>query len=125
ALLLSAPVFSSSSAEGEPVDVTGMIMHHIKDAHEWHILSYPDASGVKQHVSVSLPIILIAGGVKVFSSKRYNHEDAPVEILTPEGNKEYYYANTDLGYGIFHETIYKLNSAGTLDFNPEGYPTNA
>ncbi|PWH85533.1 F0F1 ATP synthase subunit A [Brumimicrobium oceani] len=124
-LLLSTPVFSSSSAEGEPVDVTGMIMHHIKDAHEWHILSYPNENGVKQHVSVPLPIILIDGGVKVFSSKRFYHEDAPIEIVTPEGNKDHYYANPELGYGIFHETIYKLNDSGQLDFNAEGYPTNA
>lgn len=125
ALLLSAPVFSSSSVEGEPVDVTGMIMHHIKDAHEWHILSYPGESGVKEHVSVSLPIILIDGGVKVFSSKRFYHEETPVEIVTPEGNKDYYFANTKLGYGMFHETIYNLNSDGLLEFNAEGYPVNA
>src|SRR5690554_4437031 len=87
-LLLSAPVFSSSSEEKEPIDVTGMIMHHIKDAHEWHILSYPDANGEKQHVSINLPVILIDNGVKVFSSKRLYHENDPVEITTPEGGED-------------------------------------
>ncbi len=124
-LLLSAPVFSSSSAEGEPIDVTEMIMHHIKDAHEWHILSYPDNNGVKQHVSVSLPIILIDGGLKVFSSKRLYHESAPVEVVVADGKKDYYVANEELGYGIFHETIYKLNSAGMLDFDTEGHVLNS
>lgn len=125
AFLLSAPVFSNSSEEGEKVDVTGMIMHHIKDAHEWHILSYPDANGVKQHVSVNLPIILIDGGVKVFSSKKLYHVNEPIEIDTPEGGKDYYFANNELGYGIYHENIYKLNEAGLLDFDTEGHVLNA
>lgn len=124
-LLLSAPVFSNSPEEGEQVDVTGMIMHHIKDAHEWHILSYDDANGVKQHVSVNLPIILIDGGIKVFSSKRFYHEEEPIEIVTPEGGKDHYLVNTELGYGVFHETIYKLNSSGLLDFDVEGHVLNA
>jgi F-type H+-transporting ATPase subunit a len=124
-LLLSAPVFSSSSEDGEPVDVTEMIMHHIKDAHEWHILTYTDDNDGKQHVSIHLPIILIDGGIKVFSSKRFYHEEAPIEILTPEGKKDHYYANQELGYGIYHENIYKLNEAGVLDFDTEGHATNA
>lgn len=123
-LLLSAPVFSSSSEEKEPIDVTGMIMHHIKDAHEWHILSYPDANGEKQHVSINLPVILIDNGVKVFSSKRLYHENDPVEITTPEGGEDYYFANEELGYGIFHENIYKLNEQGRLDFDAEGHVIN-
>ena len=127
ALLLSAPVFSNSSEkveEVEKVNVTEMIMHHIKDAHEWHILSYTDANDGKQHVSVHLPIILIDGGIKVFSSKRFYHEEAPIEIITPNGKKDYYLANTELGYGIHHEKIYKLNSAGLLDFDAEGHALN-
>jgi F-type H+-transporting ATPase subunit a len=124
-LLLSAPVFSSSSAEGEPVDVTEMIMHHIKDAHEWHVLTYTDDNDGKQHVSVHLPIILIDGGIKVFSSKRFYHEEEAIEILTPEGETDHYLVNQELGYGIFHEEIYKLNKAGLLDFDVEGHVTNA
>ncbi|HZH86725.1 MAG TPA: F0F1 ATP synthase subunit A [Brumimicrobium sp.] len=124
-LLLSAPVFSSSSEEGEKVDVTEMIMHHIKDAHEWHILSYTDGNDVKQHVSVPLPIILIDGGLKVFSSKRLYHEGETIEIITPEGKKDHYIANSELGYGIYHENIYKLNSAGLIDFDAEGHSLNA
>ncbi|WP_107039540.1 F0F1 ATP synthase subunit A [Brumimicrobium mesophilum] len=124
-LLLSAPVFSSSSEEGEPVDVTEMIMHHIKDAHEWHILTYTDDNDGKQHVSVHLPIILIDNGIKVFSSKRFYHEEDAIEIVNAEGKKDHYLVNRELGYGIFHENIYKLNQAGLLDFDAEGHATNA
>src|SRR5690554_990462 len=108
ALLISAAGSSGSSQGRERGDVRGMRMHHIKDAHEWHILSYPDANGEKQHVSINLPVILIDNGVKVFSSKRLYHENDPVEITTPEGGEDYYFANEELGYGIFHENIYKL-----------------
>ena len=124
-MLLSSPVFSSSSAEDEPVDVTEMIMHHIKDAHEWHVLTYTDDNDNKQHVSVHLPIILIDNGLKVFSSKRLYHQDGAIEIVNPEGEKDHYYVNEKLGYGIFHENIYKLNQAGLLDFDDEGHATNA
>ncbi|HLV42565.1 MAG TPA: F0F1 ATP synthase subunit A [Brumimicrobium sp.] len=123
-LLLSAPVFSNSPEEGENVDVTEMIMHHIKDAHEWHILSYPGENDVKQHVSVPLPIILIDNGIQVFSSKRLYHEKEAIEIVTIDGGKDHYVANEELGYGMFHEKIYKLNAAGLLDFDSEGNVTN-
>lgn len=124
AILLSVPVFSTPSEESEEVDVTGMIMHHIKDAHEWHILSYPAENGEKKHVSINLPVILIDNGVKVFSSKRLYHETAPIEIETLNGEKDYYSANPALGYGIYHENIYKLNEAGLLDFDAEGHVMN-
>lgn len=123
-LLLSAPVFSSSSEEGEPVDVTGMIMHHIKDAHEWHILSYPGDDGVKHHVSVPLPVILIDNGLQVFSSKKLYHAQEAVEVELADGKIDHYVANEELGYGMFHEKIYKLNAAGLLDFDAEGHVLN-
>src|SRR5690554_5290501 len=120
-LLLSAPVFSSSSEEGEPVDVTEMIMHHIKDAHEWHILTYTDDNDGKQHVSVHLPIILIDNGLQVFSSKRLYHEESPIQITNAEGEEDHYYLNSELGYAVYHETIYKLNQNGELDFDEAGH----
>jgi F-type H+-transporting ATPase subunit a len=125
AFLLSAPVFSSSSEEGEPVDVTEMIMHHIKDAHEWHVLTYTDDNDGKQHISIHLPIILIDGGIKVFSSKRLYHEGEAIEIVTSEGEEDHYLVNRELGYGLYHENIYKLNKAGLLDFDDESHSTNA
>lgn len=123
-LLLSAPVFSGSSSDGEPVDVTEMIMHHIKDAHEWHVLTYTDDNDGKQHVSIHLPIILLDDGLKVFSSEKLYHSGEVVDV-TVHGKKDHYYANKELGYAVFHETIYKLNQEGVLDFDEEGHATNA
>ena len=54
---------NNKESEEKDFDVNGMIMHHIKDAHEWHLWG-PEHGGT----SIYLPIILIDGGVKVFSS---------------------------------------------------------
>ncbi len=46
-----------------------MILDHIVDAHEWHILSYNDF-----HLSIPLPVILLDNGKLVsFSSGRFHH----------------------------------------------------
>jgi len=123
-LLVSAPVFSASSEGGEEIDVNEMIMHHIKDAHEWHIITLEDENGNDNHVSIPLPIILIDNGLQVFSSSTLYHDAEEIPVTTEEGKEEHYLANTALGYGVYHENIYNLNESGELDFH-EGYPTNA
>jgi F-type H+-transporting ATPase subunit a len=109
--------FNTSFANGgKEEDKSAFIMHHIKDAHEWHIMG---------ETSVYLPVILFDGGMKVFSSKSLY--DGEVKTAT---NKEGelldfdYVANTELGYGMFHEKIYKLNNEGNLIFHGE-HPENA
>lgn len=115
--LVALNVTASSSDEG--VDVNEMIMHHIKDAHEWHIMGPDHGEGA---VVVPLPIILIDGGLKVFSSSKLYHG----ELHHVPGHKdEHYFANEELGYGIYHEKIYKLDEAGVLNFDAEGHVTNA
>ena len=108
--------FNTSFANGgKEEDKSEFIMHHIKDAHEWHIMG---------ETSVYLPVILFDGGMKVFSSKSLY--DGEVKTAT---NKEGelldfdYVANTELGYGMFHEKIYKLNNEGNLIFHGE-HPEN-
>jgi len=46
------------------------LFDHIRDAHEWHILTFKD-----HHVSVYLPVILVSknNGLVVFSSKQFHH----------------------------------------------------
>ena len=51
--LFSSPSFSSSNSEKE-FNVSEMIMHHVKDAHEWHLWG-PEHGGT----SIYLPVILI------------------------------------------------------------------
>jgi len=116
--LVSFTAFAGSSEDGK-VDVSEMIMHHIKDAHEWHIMGPDHGEG---SVVVPLPIILIDGGLKVFSSSHLYHGDVE-SFINEEGKEEHYLANKELGYGIYHEKIYKLNEAGLLDFE-HGHPIN-
>lgn len=108
-----------AGSSGEKVDVQEMIMHHVKDAHEWHIMGPDHGEGA---VVIPLPIILLDEGLKVFSSNKLYHADL-VEFES-DGHKDYYFANRELGYGIHHEKIYKLNDAGKLDFE-HGHAINA
>ena len=55
----------------EEFNATEYIMEHVKDSHEWHILTKKDGS----HVSVKLPVILYSkhSGLHAFSSKKLAH----------------------------------------------------
>lgn len=52
----------------EPLDMQKYLFGHIADAYDWHITT---VNG--HHVSIPLPVILIDGGVQVFSSKKLEH----------------------------------------------------
>lgn len=55
--------------EKEEFKAGEMIVEHIIDAHEWHILSYGDF-----HLTVPLPVILWHnGGLHVFMSSKFHH----------------------------------------------------
>ena len=52
-------VFANEShKEEKEFNVGEMIMHHIKDAHEWHLFG-PEHGGT----SIYLPVILLDGGL--------------------------------------------------------------
>jgi F-type H+-transporting ATPase subunit a len=96
-------------------------MHHIKDAHEWHLYG-PEHGGT----SIYLPIILLDNGLKTFSSSHFYHGQ-PVTIENKEyGVSMHYVKGTGPAseYAMFHEEIYKLNEAGLLEFKGE-HPHNA
>jgi F-type H+-transporting ATPase subunit a len=51
-----------------------VIMEHIQDSHDWHILDYHGADGQEHTVSISLPVILITNGhFDVFMSGAFEH----------------------------------------------------
>lgn len=121
-LLVGVLLFSNSFAAGhasEEVElakrefnVTEMIMHHISDAHEWHLWG-----GHHDGKSIYLPIILIDGGLKTFSSSHFYHGEHATAI-DHKTNKEVEYVKgvgPAAAYGMFHEEIYKLNN-GELAF---------
>lgn len=74
-----------------------MILDHVKDAHDWHIM---DISG--HPVSIPLPVILYDNGLHIFSSSKFEHGHAVVES---KGN---YYA-------LHHGHVYKTNPQGTIE----------
>jgi F-type H+-transporting ATPase subunit a len=74
------------------------IMHHIADAHDWHLWGQGEKS-----VSIPLPVILWDNnGLNVFMSSKFHHNEAIVES---NGN---YYIN-------YHEKIYKTDANGTIE----------
>ena len=84
----------SGEATFNPVPV---IMHHISDAHAWHLWGEGEKS-----VTIPLPVILWDNGLQVFMSSKFHHNEAVVES---NGN---YYIN-------FHEKIYKTDANGTIN----------
>ncbi len=77
ALILALPAISSDhpvavESDGEESFVAGeFILDHIKDSHEWHILTKPDG----EHLAVYLPVILYSqnSGLNFFMSGKLAH----------------------------------------------------
>jgi F-type H+-transporting ATPase subunit a len=78
-----------------------MIMHHVQDAHSWHIMG---------HISVPLPVILYSkkGGLELFSSAVFM-DDAH------EPNKIYHSEKSGYDYKLIHEHLKIVNASGTED----------
>jgi F-type H+-transporting ATPase subunit a len=112
--------FSFANEEKE-FNVSEMIMHHIKDAHEWHLYG-PEHGGT----SIYLPVILMDNGLKTFSSKHLYHGEEVTVDVKEEGGSLHYIKGVGpaAGYAMYHEEIYKLNAAGELHFDGE-HPHNA
>ena len=80
-------------------DVNEMIMHHIKDSHEFHIM---DIDG--HAVSFPLPIILwTENGLVTFLSSEFDHDDSGNVIVEKKGqefikyHEKIFYANNTVG----------------------------
>lgn len=91
--------------EEKEFNVGEMIMHHIKDAHEWHLWGGHDNS-----VSIYLPVIIFDGGMKTFSSSHFYHGKHKTVFDETKKEEVAYYAGVGPaeGYALFHEKIYKL-----------------
>ena len=100
-------------------NVNEMIMHHVKDAHEWHLWG-----SEHEGVSLHLPVIFYDNGFKVFSASHFYHGLRVVEKEANTGEKLSFYIGEGPaeGYALFHEKIYRL-SDGKLHFE-QGHPHN-
>lgn len=101
--------------EKREFNVSEMIMHHIGDAHEWHLWG-----GGHEGTSIYLPVILIDGGLKVFSSKHFYH-GTPVK---EHGHEYVIGVGPAEGYAMMHEKVYQLDEHGALHIEG-GHPHNA
>lgn len=77
----------------EKFDVGSFIMHHIADAHDWHIIG---------NISLPLPVILwTEKGWVVFLSSAFHHDDAGTVVVERKGmrfvkyHEKIYYATTE------------------------------
>ncbi len=97
-LVNSSIVSASEKKEGDndkKFDPKEMIMHHVKDAHEFHLWDWNGKS-----VSIPLPIILWTdNGLTTFMSSAFHHDDSGKEVVEKDGTK----------FVKFHEKIYQLN----------------
>lgn len=114
-VIISSSVLHASEnkegAEHKKFDAKEMIMHHVKDAHAFHLF---DWNGVP--VALELPVILYSNGLTTFSSGEFHHDDSGSHIVEKGGNK----------FAKLHEKIYQLNAGETkLILNEEHHPKNA
>lgn len=91
----------------EEFNTNEVIMHHIADAHDWHLFDKVDKeTGEKHAVSVPLPVILYYHGhLDVFMSSKFEHGHATVK-------------KDDREYKLYEGKIY-IAKQGALNFNKE------
>ena len=70
-------LMASASPEGEAYDPVPTIMHHLKDAHDWHLFDLKGDDGENHAVSIPLPVILYSAeaGFDVFMSSAFHHDE--------------------------------------------------
>ena len=103
--LFASEAHADDAHEEKPFDAVKVIMHHISDAHDFHILDYTDDAGVDHPVSIPLPVILYTeGNLDVFMSSEFNHGHSEVV----RGNRT---------YKLDHGHVVELNGAHPIDFS--------
>ncbi|MFH7011577.1 F0F1 ATP synthase subunit A [Flavobacterium sp. FlaQc-52] len=95
-------------AQDPKAKVDAFIDHHLQDSHDFVFFS--DEKENKNY-GFPLPVILIDGGLKIFSSSKLHHGEAVAEV---DGSF----------YKLAHGKIYKTDAAGTINFDEHGHPTN-
>ncbi|MBI2258007.1 MAG: F0F1 ATP synthase subunit A [Flavobacteriia bacterium] len=119
-LIFSSFYVSASDSSEEKFNVGEMIMHHIKDAHEWHLWGEGHSG-----TSIYLPVIVLNNGLQVFSSSNLYH-GTEVEAVDIKSGKKITYLKGEgsaSNYALYHEKIYSLKN-GDLQFE-DGHVHNA
>ena len=92
----------SFESEFDPLE---MIMHHISDSHEWHIISLKTKEGEHKSITLPLPVIIrYEGNWHFFMSSAFDHGQKAVR------KGDYYFS-------LYHEDIYLTDKEGTITFD--------
>ena len=93
--------------------ISDYIAHHIKDAHDFHLFSYNDASGHRKHIGFPLPVIVYTSqGFRFFMSSEFHHDDSGHQVVERDG----------VSLVKYHEKIYELNAGEhALSFGDDGH----
>ncbi len=104
-------VHAESAHNEKGFDAGKMIMHHISDAHEIHIIG---------DVAIYLPIILITDeGLDVFSSSHFYHDERTLQAdsTLQQEEQDHYFVHDK--YVMYHEHIYLADENGGVTIDPE------
>ena len=98
-------------------EINEYILHHIKDAHDFHLFSYNDSEGHRKHIGFPLPdIVYSSKGLRTFMSSEFHHDDSGHHVVERDG----------ISLVKYHERIYELNEgAHGIEFDEAHHPTNA
>lgn len=112
-LLLCSHTIWAETDHAEEFDPVEMIMHHIADSHEWHVISYTGTDEQKHHISIPLPVILFdQGHLHIFLSSAFHHGKTIVK-------------KRNTYYKLHHEKIYVTDQNGTIQYNENHQILNA
>jgi F-type H+-transporting ATPase subunit a len=108
----SSEKLNEEELEEKEFDAKEMIMHHVKDAHGFHLWDWNGHA-----VSIPLPIILWTdNGFTTFMSSAFHHDDEGKVIVEANGGK----------FVKLHEKIYQLNEGEIeVSFDEEHHAANA
>ena len=97
-------------------EVSEYILHHIKDAHDFHLFSYTNSEGERKHVGFPLPVIVwSSNGLVTFMSSEFHHDD----------NGEILVERNGLKFAKVHSKIYELPaSAEAAEFDEDHHIEN-
>ena len=124
------PESKSLAPQQEKLDAGEIILNHVMDAHEFHLLTIPNKENPKEakHISIPLPVILYSKdkGFSFFMSSAFHHGEKMHNgylLLTKEFMKEHgldtVKNRNDKVYAA--GKIYTVNAAGMPDANVRVY----
>jgi F-type H+-transporting ATPase subunit a len=98
-------------------EVDAYIQHHIKDSHDFSLLSYTSDQGERKHLGFPLPIIIWSSkGLVTFMSSEFHHNDDGHVLVEKKGLK----------FAKIHSKIFELDSnASGVAFDEDHHAANA